>query len=294
MKLRRIDFYPDDFLIGVAGMTPEQGHVYWVVCSLCYSTGGPIPVEDERIFRLIRARPARLKRVINELQTCGKLIVDGTQMYNRRAVNEMKTALKRIATVTKNLPDNNENNDIQDQTGKSLGDQPAPSPSPSPSPPVKYSPSESTRRSKKSRLKSDYVTPPEIVAWAHQELNLTPSEVEHETRRFIEYFTSPDAKNPSRADWPASQRNWLRRAAEQILRNRTSGQRSASNRSGPANGADVARAALAMLRPDQGRPNGNHAQGTDAAGGAGEGLGPGPTVIDANDARDLFERAARG
>ncbi|MCG8394212.1 MAG: hypothetical protein MI745_14130 [Pseudomonadales bacterium] len=31
---------------------------------------------------------------------------------------------------------------------------------------------------------------------------------------FVEYFTSPDAKNPVKKDWPGAWRNWIRRSME--------------------------------------------------------------------------------
>jgi uncharacterized protein YdaU (DUF1376 family) len=59
-KIRRIDYSPDEFLVGVAGMSAEEIGVYWVIVSLIYSSGGPIPVDDDRLKRLAGVSHQRL------------------------------------------------------------------------------------------------------------------------------------------------------------------------------------------------------------------------------------------
>ena len=95
-KIRQVDYYPDEFLIGVAGMTPEQIGVYWVICSLMYSSGGPISVYDERISRICGASKRKCRRIIEELMSAGKLQSDGQSLANKRANFELSKAINRV------------------------------------------------------------------------------------------------------------------------------------------------------------------------------------------------------
>jgi hypothetical protein len=48
-KIRHIDFYPDEYVSGVAGkMSPADQGVYWMICALVYSKGGPI--DDDHVW----------------------------------------------------------------------------------------------------------------------------------------------------------------------------------------------------------------------------------------------------
>jgi len=102
-KVRRIDFSPDEFLVGVTGMTPMVGHTYWVICALIYSSGKPISRDDERIYRIIKAPPYRIREAIDELVNVrAKLSEDALGLHNGRAASELGSAQRRIATAIEN------------------------------------------------------------------------------------------------------------------------------------------------------------------------------------------------
>lgn len=102
-KIRRVDFYPDEYIAGVAGvMTAEQQGVYWIICSLIFSQGGQIENDPKQIGRLVCLGPSKAKRIINELIFSGKLIENGTKIAQKRAEKEMEKAQKRIEIATKN------------------------------------------------------------------------------------------------------------------------------------------------------------------------------------------------
>jgi uncharacterized protein YdaU (DUF1376 family) len=119
MKIRRIDFYPTDFTDGVSGLTPIQIGVYWVVCSLIYSAGGPIPVEDQRL-RLIKCDPRTIRKAIQELVKMGKIhLEDDGKMIVRRCEDELDRGRRRIEAATKNGAEGNKIKKMRNATAKS-------------------------------------------------------------------------------------------------------------------------------------------------------------------------------
>jgi uncharacterized protein YdaU (DUF1376 family) len=95
MKVRYLEHHPDEWLVGVAGLTPEQNGIYRTVCDLIASTGGPIPVDDERLFGIVKAKRNRIKRVISELLAGHKLTLSGSQLSNNRVISELERANNR-------------------------------------------------------------------------------------------------------------------------------------------------------------------------------------------------------
>lgn len=108
-RVRRIDFYPADFLTGVAGMSAELIGVYWVICSLLYQTGGSIALDDPRLKTLCGVNYRRLPKVLGELVERGKLTTTETGLAddlhgtctrlatNRRVSSELARAEQRVS-----------------------------------------------------------------------------------------------------------------------------------------------------------------------------------------------------
>ena len=105
-KVRRIDFTPDEFIAGIAGiMTDREVGIYWVVCALMYSTGGAVPYEAtvEKIAGLLKAgrRPV-VERAIARLVQIGKLQRDGDLLINKRSQDEIDRVSSRIRKAQEN------------------------------------------------------------------------------------------------------------------------------------------------------------------------------------------------
>ena len=210
MKLRRIDFYPDDFLVGVAGMTPEQIGVYWVINSLIYSSGGPIPEDDERIFRLVNCRPSKTKRIINDLKTCGKVFVNGSYLYCKRAVSEIETAQKRIKTAQENGAKNSNNNGLKTGVGHSLGNPPAPSPSPPPpTPPPEETYKAQAPAKKSTRIPCDWIPSEKDLEHAKTR-GLDEQTISAVAEQFRDHWTAKSGKDAACLDWSARWRTWTK------------------------------------------------------------------------------------
>jgi hypothetical protein len=104
MKVRRVDFYPDEYITGVAGVlnAVEQG-VYWMICSLIMSHGGPVKYDEKRFGGLLRMRPAEVRKVIEGLVAAGKLAFDSDgSLTQKRAVAEVEKSAKRILSASEN------------------------------------------------------------------------------------------------------------------------------------------------------------------------------------------------
>lgn len=112
MKVRRIDFSPDEWLAGIAGMTAEEQGIYWLVCSLIYSSGGPIDENDERLIALAGCHGNRRRAIINRLVDRRKISRKGSEIDQKRARNELENARKRSENARENVAKRWKNNDV--------------------------------------------------------------------------------------------------------------------------------------------------------------------------------------
>ena len=104
-------------------MAPELVGVYWFACSLMYSTGGPIAVDDDR-WGYLRVRSDRLKSLLSQLEVRKKLTISDGQVWQNRVGTELERAKKRVSSAQENglrggRP--KENNDLDQPFGISSG-----------------------------------------------------------------------------------------------------------------------------------------------------------------------------
>jgi len=97
-KIRRIDFSPDEFLVGVADLKHDEIGPYWVACSLMYSRGGPIADDDAWIARACGCHWRTWRRIKERLIEVGKLRVTPEGLINDRVVKELAKAQGRLKT----------------------------------------------------------------------------------------------------------------------------------------------------------------------------------------------------
>lgn len=102
MTIRYINFHPAEFLAGVAGMTPEEIGVYWVICSLIYASDGPIMADDPRLRAMLRCHGNTLNCIIGRLEKSGKLSRNGLEITQKRCANELEKARKRSGNAQEN------------------------------------------------------------------------------------------------------------------------------------------------------------------------------------------------
>lgn len=104
-KARRVDYSPDEYLAGIAGkLTPDEQGVYWLICTLIYSRGGPIEDDAEWLSRFFaRTRARHVRKVVEHLVELGKISrqYDGSTalLTQQRAVTELLVTAQRIDTA---------------------------------------------------------------------------------------------------------------------------------------------------------------------------------------------------
>lgn len=89
IKTRRVDFSPDEFLAGIVGMKAIDIAVYWVICSLIYSSGGPIPETDSRLPRLMAERPTTIRKSVARLVASKKVTIEAGMLVVKRCESEL-------------------------------------------------------------------------------------------------------------------------------------------------------------------------------------------------------------
>lgn len=95
-KIRRIDFSPDEFLVGVADLKHDEIGPYWIACSLMYSRGGPIPDDDAWIARACGCHVRTWRTIKTRLIAAGKLTLRDGSLSNKRCLKEIEKAEGRL------------------------------------------------------------------------------------------------------------------------------------------------------------------------------------------------------
>jgi uncharacterized protein YdaU (DUF1376 family) len=209
MKVRYVEHRPDEWLVGVAGLTPEQNGIYRTVCDLIASTGGPIPIDDERLFRIIKARPSRIKRVINELLASHKLVIDDSKMSNKRVINELERANKRVINGSKLASKRWNINDLSDADRNARARKLKTKTKTK----TKNERVEAPQPRRGTRLPTDFKVPQDwirIGAECRAEASLPPINLDAEAAKFVDYWNAKAGKDGTKTDWLATWRNWCR------------------------------------------------------------------------------------
>jgi uncharacterized protein YdaU (DUF1376 family) len=103
MKIRHIDFYPDEFLTGTASMSNEVVGAYWRICALIYSNGGPIEDNETDIAHRLKTTARCWKRIRHELvELRGKLTVADGMIHNGRSATELDRSAHRVTQAREN------------------------------------------------------------------------------------------------------------------------------------------------------------------------------------------------
>ena len=103
-KIHHVDFYPADYLDGVARLNAEEQGIYWCICSLIYRHGGHIDNDAVWIARHFEGGHwRRIAKVIHDLvQVHGKLVCEGGKLSSAKCGSELSKAQTRVAQATQN------------------------------------------------------------------------------------------------------------------------------------------------------------------------------------------------
>jgi uncharacterized protein YdaU (DUF1376 family) len=100
MKIRRIDFSPDEFIAGTMELSDAECGLYWRLCSLIYSRGRSVSRDELRAVSPSHGNAfnALLRRLI----AIGKVIGNDADLIVKRCGNELEKAEKRIRKLREN------------------------------------------------------------------------------------------------------------------------------------------------------------------------------------------------
>lgn len=215
-KARHVDFYFDEYIAGVAGIlnSEEQG-VYWMVCALVMSEGGPIAENHRRLAMLCGVRPSDIKRVVTSLVEKGKIVrqSDGN-LSQKRAQSEVERSLNRIKTASENgsnggrprrkIEQKQENEKADGSSVEKLTTNYQP---PTINQIEKEEPDGSSKK-RGTRLSQDWTLPDEWRAYAVGK-GFQDRQIALEAEKFKNHWTSQPGQRGVKVDWLATWRNWI-------------------------------------------------------------------------------------
>lgn len=113
MKVRRIDFSPDEWIAGCVGLTIAERGLYITACALIYSHGDRISIDHLRSACIDHGHT--FNRTLDRLVELGKLTRNGDQIGQKRCENELQNAAIRSAKAQQSASKRWNNNAVDDE-----------------------------------------------------------------------------------------------------------------------------------------------------------------------------------
>ena len=241
-KVRNVHFSPDEYLAGTMGMTHQERGVYWQVCVLIYSSGGPILENDVRLYASpdnTRTTRATIEKLIKKSKivrlgkrTGAELMVNRCRSELERAANRMRKASQNGAKGGRPRSTTQQNQSVKKPTALSFEKLPIPPPIPIPisTPTTRVStPLRGGAPKKGTRLATDWKPNEENLSYAASKHNLTQQECDIIAEQFREYWTSPDCPRPTKKDWNGAWRRWVIKEGPELVKRRNAGRKPKGN-----------------------------------------------------------------
>ena len=114
MKVRRIDFSPDEWLAGTLQLSEFDRGIYITICALIYSRGERIG--EELLRRHCRAHGNAISAALSRLENARKIVRNGSEIGQKRCENELETAQKRSENGKENASKRWNNNGLDNGT----------------------------------------------------------------------------------------------------------------------------------------------------------------------------------
>lgn len=229
-----MQLYIADYLADTMHLTAEEHGAYLLLMFNYWQTGKPIPkARLSRIARLSNERWTVVEVSLNEFFTDNgtewvherierDLAAVHASQEQRSAAGKASAAARKNRTATKAVRKSNDRSTpVEDalnekptnkDTDTDKSNNPLSPPSGGEPPPAKP-PAKSQRAKPKRQLPVPFARSPEMQAWAAEKAPAV--NLDRETERFIDHFTG---QGTTKADWPATWRNWMRRAQDDLER----------------------------------------------------------------------------
>lgn len=202
-----VPWYPSRWLIGTMDLSADAEFVFFRLCMRAYeSWSASVVGSDRRLATFCKMDLPRYCEALSELAECGKVTVHvgavdvhsvgkyiketDDRFEARRDRTRAATEARRSTSANVTKPNERDEGDKGEEGDKVKKEGPI-----------------------GSRLPPDWIPEP-LSAEFVKALGLTQREIANELQKFIDYWAAKAGKDGRRADWQATWRNWLRKAAE--------------------------------------------------------------------------------
>ncbi|MBM3091595.1 DUF1376 domain-containing protein [Ensifer sp. T173] len=215
-KARHVDFYFDEYIAGVAGvLNAEEQGVYWMVCALIMSEGGPTTENHRRLAMLCGVRPSDIKRVVASLIKKGKIFIqtDG-KLAQKRAQSEVEKSLNRIKRASEvganggRPRGKSKQNQESDKADGSFAEKLTTNHQPATTNQIEKEEPDGSSKKRGSRLSQDWALPDDWRAYAAGK-GLQDRQIALEAEKFKNHWISQPGQRGVKVDWLATWRNWI-------------------------------------------------------------------------------------
>jgi uncharacterized protein YdaU (DUF1376 family) len=245
-KVRRVDFSSDEWLAGTRELALEERGAYWDVCALMYSRGGPIADDEDWIAKALTCHVRTWRALRFRLIAKGKVFLIDGKLHNARVLREIQRAEGRLKSSREaadasvksrrerdeNTAQSNDYKDIPEATA-SVSDEAI----------YQRTTSNSSYESKKDvtavesvttgalaengspqakrnpkgeRLPEGWRPDDDLRSWTLETIEEASSGISagQELAKFCDHWRAQPGARGRKTDWPATWRNWIRRAIE--------------------------------------------------------------------------------
>lgn len=193
--------YPRDFIEGTIGMSFEVKGAYRLILDLIYMQGGNLPDDPRYVSGLLGCSIKKWKVLREAVLGTGKIIVRDGFLANLRADKELETLGKFQDKQRDNRSRPNKIKEIESPTFNHT--------EPDTEPDKNKEPIGSFKK-RGCRLPDDWE--PDLPFAVRE--GLSQAEAIREAEKFRDYWKSVSGQKGVKADWHATWKNWIRKAAD--------------------------------------------------------------------------------
>lgn len=136
-RLFRIDFYPQDWLIDTARLTPEERGIFVQIVMMIYSNRGPIPSDEKHLANICNCSTRLVRAIVNQLVDKGFIQLSGGKISQKRTESELNKKRSHLEsssnggrTKAENARQNKKTNDLAPSDPPNSLSSSTPTPSP--------------------------------------------------------------------------------------------------------------------------------------------------------------------